>query len=242
MSEIQSSTAFVLGAGLGTRLRPLTENLPKPLVPLGGRPLVTYAFDQLQQIGIRKAVINTHHAAESWDQAFPLKTYQNLELVFKHEPVLLDTGGGIKNVEEFFNKEPSFFVYNGDVLATIPLDMAWKHHIASKNLATMVLRSSGGPLHVALDAQGLISDIRGMIRGQEGKYLFTGIHIIDPRLFSYIPEIKKESIVPIYLRLIKEGLRIGGVVIDQGEWHDIGSIAEYEKMNALLERSRGTFL
>ncbi len=242
MSEVRPSTAFVLGAGLGTRLRPLTEKLPKPLVPLAGRPLVTYAFDQLQQAGVRKAVINTHHAADNWQKTFPDNTYQNLQLVFKHEPVLLNTGGGIKNVEEFFKNEPSFFVYNGDVLSNLPLDVAWKHHLASQNLATMVLRSSGGPLHVTLDQQGLISDIRGMIRGKEGKYLFTGIHVIDPKLFSYIPEVKVESIIPIYLRLIQEGLRIGGVVIDQGEWHDIGSIAEYEKMNALLERGGTTFL
>ena len=87
-------TAFVLGAGLGTRLRPLTNDWPKPLLPIGGRPTITYAFEQLKALGVERVIINTHHRAERYDEAFPDNTWEGLELVFRHEPVLLETGGG----------------------------------------------------------------------------------------------------------------------------------------------------
>src|ERR1041385_4856 len=86
--------AFILGAGLGTRLRPLTEHLPKPLVPVGGRPLVKYALRHLAGVGVREVIINTHHAAEHWRKAFPSGEYEGIRLTFRHETVLLETGGG----------------------------------------------------------------------------------------------------------------------------------------------------
>ena len=223
--------AFILGAGLGKRLRPLTESLPKPLLPIKNRPLVTYALEHLARIGVQQAVINTHHAAQAWTKAFPSKRYANIQITFRHESTLLDTGGGLKNVEDFLKDHGTFFIYNGDILTSLPLEKALAHHRQHKNLVTMALRSAAEPKHVALDINGKVIDIRGILgSGQPGTYLFTGIHVVEPEIFQYIPDPRIQSIITIYLDLIRKGLPIGGVVLDEGEWSDIGNMSEYERV------------
>src|SRR4030095_1583561 len=93
-------TAFILGAGLGTRLRPLTNRCPKPLIPVANKPLITWAFDHLLDGGIERFVVNTPHCAERYEAAFPDQAYQNVPILFRHEPEILETAGGIKNVED----------------------------------------------------------------------------------------------------------------------------------------------
>ena len=112
--------AFVLGAGLGTRLRPLTDDLPKPLVPIFHKPLITFALDHLIDIGIRQIFINTHRLPDAFAKAFPENGYAGTPLTFVNEPVLLETGGGIKNIETQLRSEP-FITYSGDVLTDIRL-------------------------------------------------------------------------------------------------------------------------
>ncbi|HPW22452.1 MAG TPA: sugar phosphate nucleotidyltransferase, partial [Smithellaceae bacterium] len=98
-------TAFILGAGLGTRLRPLTENTPKPLLEISGRPIITYAMEHLRAMGVRRFIVNTHHCAEKYSEAFPDNHYKGIPIIFRHEPVLLDTAGGIKNIEDLITAE-----------------------------------------------------------------------------------------------------------------------------------------
>src|SRR5664280_1631125 len=100
MTTKHINTAFILGAGLGTRLRPLTEKTPKPLLEIGGRPIITYAMEHLCTIGVRKFIVNTHHCPEKYAEAFPKGNWQDIPITFRHEPVLLDTAGGVKNVED----------------------------------------------------------------------------------------------------------------------------------------------
>jgi mannose-1-phosphate guanylyltransferase len=235
MAEPSPLRAFILGAGLGTRLRPLTENLPKPLVPIGNKPLVTFAMEHLEAVGVREIMINTHHAAQRWSEFFPEKKYRNLHLSFRHEPILLDTGGGLKNVEDFFPKKSTFIIYNGDILSTLPIARAIEHHQKTGNLITMVLRNNSEPKHVSLGENGRITDIRGMLgTGQKGEYLFTGIHIAQTEIFEHIPDARPQSIIKIYLELIQQKLPIGGMVINEGEWSDIGTPAEYERISQLF--------
>ncbi|MDD2707926.1 MAG: nucleotidyltransferase family protein [Verrucomicrobiae bacterium] len=220
--------AFILGAGLGKRLRPLTEHLPKPLLPVKGEPLVCRIIRRLAAAGVDRVMINTHHAHHRWGEFFKEPVFEGVELNFRHEPVLLDTGGGIKNVEDFFEGHGTFLIHNGDVFTDLPLSRALEHHRREKNLVTLVLRSSGGPLHVALDGGGRVTDIRGGLNSPGVQAcLFTGIHVAEPELFRHIPQVEVKSIIPIYLDLIRRGLRVGGVVIDEGEWSDIGTLEEY---------------
>ena len=225
--------AFVLGAGLGTRLRPLTERRPKPLVPIYGKPLITFGFDHLIANGITSFAVNTHHCPEAYGRLLPGTHYRELPIEYRHEPVLLDTGGGIKNVESFVGDEP-FVAYNGDILADFPLRPSIERHLRSGNLATLILRSSGGPLHVQA-RDGLVTDIRGKLgNGSDPSFLFTGITVLSPKIFRHIPAGEIVSIIPIYLALIRAGEKIGGVVVDDGLWFDLGSRDAYLASHALL--------
>src|SRR5205807_2581247 len=110
--------AFVLAAGLGTRLRPLTDDLPKPLIPIFQKPLITFALDHLIDLGVNSFIINTHKLPEFFEDAFPGRIYSGNSIELVHEPDLLETGGGIKNVESQLDAKP-FITYSGDILTDI---------------------------------------------------------------------------------------------------------------------------
>ena len=222
-------TAFVLGAGLGTRLRPLTNRRPKPLIPVVNRPLIAHAFDRLYEAGIERIVVNTHWAAEAYATAFPRPSYRGMTLDFREEkPDVLETAGGIKNVEDLLDDEP-FIVHNGDILTDLPLLRALGHHAASGNEVTLVLRSKDGPLQIAFDeASGRILDIgRRLDPAREPRFLFTGISIVQPEFLRRIPAATKISVVPIFCEMIRVGAKLGGIVIDDGQWWDLGTREQY---------------
>jgi len=237
--------AFVLGAGLGTRLRPLTNHHPKPLIPVANRPLIEYAFDHLLSVGVESLVVNTHWCAEAYATAFPEgaksaertgPSYRGVPLTFRHEwPEVLETAGGIKNVEDLL-QAGTFWVYNGDILSTLPLAPALHAHRATGNEVTLVLRSQGGPLQVACDAKsGRITDIGGRIDAQQSpRYLFTGIYLVEPAFFARIPAAAKIGVVPIFCEMIRTEAKLGGALIDEGEWWDLGSREQYLAVHRAL--------
>jgi NDP-sugar pyrophosphorylase family protein len=217
--------AFVLGAGLGTRLKALTQHRPKPLIPVCNRPLIAYGFDHLRSVGVERFVINTHWRAEAYAREFPEPFYQGCPLHFRHEaPEVLETAGGIKNAEDLLMGE-AFWVYNGDILCTLPLAEAEQAHRARGHEVTLVLRSKDGPLQVAWDAAtGRVLDLgRQLVPGVEPGHLFTGISIVEPEFLCRIPPREKISVVPIFREMIREGARLGAVVIDEGRWFDLGT-------------------
>ena len=230
MSSI--SQAFVLGAGLGTRLRPLTEQLPKPLVPIFQKPLITFALDHLIDAGCRKFAVNTHHQPERFDEAFPDGTYRGFEMRFRHEPVLLETAGGIANVADLLGNEP-FLVYNADILSDLPLAPLLEEHQRSGNMVTLALRSDAGPQHISLDREnGRIVDIRNMLgTGHPEEFVFTGIYAVEPEFLSWLEPGVKRSVIPIFLEMIRRGAKLGGVVIDDGYWWDVGTRAAYMQLH-----------
>ena len=228
--------AFVLGAGIGERLKPLTEQLPKPLVPVFHRPLITYAFDHLRAAGVSRLVVNTHHIPEAYAAAFPNKSYQGTPVQFRNEsPVRLETAGGIANVRDLLGNEP-FLVYNGDILTDLPLKPLLTEHRENGNLVTLALRSRGPSLHIAFDPRrGLVTDIRNKLgTGDEGEYLFTGIYACDPAIHDWITPGKVESVIPIFLNMIRAGAKLGAVVIDEGCWWDLGSRTAYLSAHSAL--------
>ena len=220
--------AFVLGAGLGTRLRPLTDQLPKPLIPVHHRPLMVRAFEHLQAAGFGEYVVNTHHLPETYEQAFPDGTWEGCRVQFRHEPVLLETGGGLANMADLLQDGP-FMVYNGDILTDVPLEPAWDAHVAGGNLVTLLLRTDAPVRNVAFDAAaGRVLDLRDS-RGlhhpdQRG---FTGLYVVSPDFFRYLVPGKVESVVGGLLRAIEAGERIGGVLAEAGQWLDLGDRANY---------------
>lgn len=222
--------AFVLGAGLGTRLGVLTSNLPKPLVPICQKPLITFAFDHLIGSGIEEFVVNTHHCAAAYGQAFPEGRYRGCAIGFRHEPELLETAGGLRNAADLLGNE-RFVVYNGDILCDLPLEGALRAHDEQQNEVTLVLRSGGGPLQVACEtSSGRVLDIGQRLETSEGKraprFLFSGIYIVEPRFLERIPPATKLSVIPIFMELIRES-KLGGVIIDEGHWWDLGTRVSY---------------
>jgi len=232
-SEKRIKTAFILGAGLGTRLMPLTRECPKPLLPLRGRPLITYAMDHLRQAGIERFIVNTHYRAEVYQQVFPGHAWRGIPIIFRHEPDLLDTGGGLKNIEELLDDGETLMVYNGDILTDIPLAELVDHHFRAGKEATLALRSNGNPRNVNLDAAGAICDFRQVL-GNPGvrACLFSGIYIIEKSLLKRMKRGTKQDIIPVLIDMIREEPgAVAGIVIDAGQWNDIGTPESYDKLN-----------
>ena len=222
-------TAFVLGAGLGTRLKALTASRPKPLIPVANVPLIEFAFQHLLDVGVQRLVVNTHWRAERYAEFFPEPEYRGAPLTFRHEaPAVLETAGGIWNVRDLLGDAP-FLVYNGDILTTLDLHAALAAHEAAGHEVTMVLRSSGGPLQVACDpASGRVLDIGGRVDSAAGpRFLFSGIYVVNPEFIARIPAGEKISVVPLFCEMIRAGARLGGIVLDDGVWWDLGNRENY---------------
>ncbi len=141
---------------------------------------------------------------------------------------MLETAGGIKNVEDLLGDEP-FIVYNGDILSNLPLQPALRAHREHGNEVTLVLRSKDGPLQVAFDeASGRVPDIgRRVDPASDPRFLFTGIYLVQPEFLARIPAGQKLSVIPIFCEMIRTGAKLGGVLIDEGHWWDLGSREQY---------------
>ncbi len=231
--------AFILGAGLGTRLRPLTESMPKPMVPLWNRPLITFAFDHcISDLGVDAFMVNTHHCPGAYTDAYPNHQYRDCSLDFRHESTLLDTAGGIDNIRDWLPKDGSFAVYNGDILTNLPLAPLVEAHERSGNLVTLCLRSGGHSRNVAWNKEtGLVTDMRNLLESNStDTFQFTGIYLMRPEFVEkFITPGKIESVVFPFVECIRQMQSIGGVVVDDGEWFDLGN------RETLLEASDKAF-
>ena len=222
--------AFVLGAGLGTRLRPLTDELPKPLVPIFQKPLITFALDHLIANGLPSFVINTHHIGDQLRAYFASGSYRELPVRIVHESLLLDTGGGIKNIEQWITTEP-FVVYSGDVLTDFDLRPLIDEHLRAGNDATLALRTTGLASGVACQ-NGRVTAIQKT--PVPNGYDFANVSIWNRSIFERIPVNEKVSFIPILVDWIKSGGKIGGVVMNDGVWFNIGSPAEYLRVHQTI--------
>ncbi len=233
------STGMVLCAGLGTRLRPLTDERPKPLVPVADRPLAAWALDRLAAVGVRHFVANAHHLAEQVDPGLrPWSDRHGASLKVLTEATLLGTGGGIRNALPHLGDD--FWVFNGDVLAAPDLRRAAEVHLASDAWMTLILRDD--PRAVALGA--IEVDEAGRVRRILGEgaapperlraCVFTGIYLISQRVADDLPA--EGCVVRHTLRrLLARGERVMGVV-DGGAWHDLGTPARYAHAQFALLR------
>jgi len=235
MSAPEIAQAFVLGAGLGRRLRPLTDDLPKPLVPIFQKPLITFALDHLIDIGVSRFVINTHRLPELFQNFFGKNGYAGHSITLVHEPELLETGGGIKNVERYLGSEP-FITYSGDVLTDVILRPLIDEHFRRGNDITLALRETGLAAAVAFRDHRVV-DISNRY-GVAGNYDFANIAIWNRQIFKRIPPHRKISFVPIIGDWIGQGGKIGGLVMNDGKWFNIGSRTEYLEVHRMILREQ----
>jgi NDP-sugar pyrophosphorylase family protein len=230
--SIKIAQAFVLGAGLGTRLRPLTDDLPKPLVPIFNKPLITFALDHLIAAGVGSFVVNTHHLPERFRDSLGQGSYRGNPLTLLHEERLLETGGGIKNAERFLGAGQTFFVYSGDILTDLPLTALIEEHFRKENDVTLALRSTAVARNVAFQ-DGQVVDL-GQRRGRAGNYDYANISLWNRAAFQRFALGQKISFVPVLADWIGQGGRIGGVVIEEGQWFNLTSPNDYLRVHQTI--------
>jgi NDP-sugar pyrophosphorylase family protein len=233
--------AMILAAGLGTRLRPLTDDRPKALVEVAGRTLLEIALKRLDAIGVRDVIINIHHYADMILDY--VKSHDNfgMRIEFSREEILLDTGGGLKRAANFFlrdgaSSEEPFILHNVDVISTIDLGHMVRFHVDHDALATLAVQNRETSRYLLFDEHGELCGRRAvhnenpernepeMARpaGQVLPLAFSGIHVISPRVFSGMEENGAFSIITTYLHLAAQGARIIAFRADNSYWRDLG--------------------
>ena len=225
---------MILAAGLGTRLRPLTDVTPKPLLPVAGTPMIVWNLLLLKRHGIREVVINLHHLGPMIPKALGDGAAFGMRIIYSHEPVILGTGGGIKQAEPHFNGEP-VLVLNGDTLFELDLSAVMAFHREQHAAATLVLRRDPeavrwGLVEVTDRAEVVRITGRGLTQPTAtSARMFAGIHILHPRLLRYLPAAQECSIIDAYVQGIQDGERIVGFDFD-GFWSDVGTPERYAQV------------
>jgi mannose-1-phosphate guanylyltransferase len=228
--------AMILAAGLGTRLRPLTDDRPKALVEVAGQTLLEITLRRLQQFGIREVIVNVHHFADMVVDY--LKRHDNfgMRIEISREDVLLDTGGGLKKAAWFFLEDPShsaepFLLHNVDVLSTIDFGRMLEFHRQNQALATLAVHERESSRYLLFDEKEQLCGRRAgrnqapeIVRtSKETRALaFSGVHVISPRLLPRLTEDGVFSIITSYLRLAGEGEKVMAFRADEYYWRDLG--------------------
>ncbi len=230
--------AMILAAGLGTRLRPLTDSTPKPLLPVGGTPLIVWNLLMLRAGGIREVIVNLHYLGSMIEEALGDGSCWDMQIRYSYEPELLGTGGGLKAAEWFFDGQP-FFVMNADTLIDLDLLSLLDFHLAHGGVATLVLRddpqaAQWGAVEcddrdhiLRINAQGVHEGASRLVATTR---MFAGVHILDPSIMHDAQAGMFFSIIDSYTRALAEGSRILGFV-HAGYWSDVGTVQRYAQAN-----------
>ena len=228
--------AMILAAGLGTRLRPLTDHRPKALVEVAGRTMLEITLSRLRAFGIREVIINVHHFPDMILDYLKANDNFGMRIEVSREDVLLDTGGGLKKAAYFFLEdsgsiETPFLLHNVDVISTIDLRRMLQFHSENQALATLAVQDRVTSRYLLFDEQLQLCGRRsaqdqksGLVRSSEPvqALAFSGIHIISPRIFAMMTEEGVFSIITSYLRLAACGEKILAFRADGYYWRDLG--------------------
>ncbi|MCL5966686.1 MAG: NDP-sugar synthase [Deltaproteobacteria bacterium] len=219
---------MILAAGLGTRLRPLTYELPKPVIPVLGRPLCSYTMEFLFRAGVTRFVFNLHHHPKIVKQQVAAWAGRKIPVDYTVEPVILGTGGGIRNASEFL-RDGTFVAANGDTIVRFPFARALAFHKERKALATLVLfpdpRRRYTP--VRIDGEGRITGFGGEPPGGGRAGFYTGVQIVEPAVIEKIPGGGPSCIIrETYTPLVAEGAPVYGF-LTTGLFREFGTPADY---------------
>ncbi len=229
--------AMVLAAGLGTRLRPLTDDRPKALVEVAGRTMLEITLARLRRFGIREAIINVHHHADMIVEYLKINNNFGMRIEVSREEALLDTGGGLKKAAHFFlddspGLEEPFILHNVDVISTIDLGRMVQFHLENRALATLAVQARESSRCLLFDVQLQLCGRRSgedceteLARPTQSAQAlaFSGIHVISPRLFAMMTEEGAFSIVDCYMRLVGAGEKVLAFRADKYYWRDLGT-------------------
>jgi len=232
--------AMVLAAGLGTRLRPLTDDRPKALVEVAGRTLLEITLSRLRSFGVRDVIVNTHHFADMVAEYLGRKGNFGMRIEISREEVLLDTGGGLKKAAWFFlddsraatAAEEPFLLHNVDVISTIDFERIVKFHQEENALATLAVQDRETSRYLIFDEKGQLCGRQSGVQAPEmtrpcdptRALAFSGVHVISSRFLSLLSEEGAFSIIQPYLRLAGRGEKIVAFRADEFYWRDLGRL------------------
>lgn len=241
--------AMIFAAGLGTRLRPITDSIPKALVPLNGVPMLQRTILRLKEEGFDEFVINIHHFGQKIIDFLKLNNNFGVNIYISDERSrLLDTGGGILKAKELLYGDEPFLVHNVDIVSDIPLRNIYERHCSSEADATLIVSRRKTSRYLVFDnnrnLQGWINKSTGEIRpagftyrnGYE-EYAFGGIHILSPKILDLMGKNEWEGnfpIIPFYLDICQKA-QIHAEVTDNAHWFDIGKHETLSKAEAWLK-------
>jgi NDP-sugar pyrophosphorylase family protein len=237
--------AMIFAAGMGTRLKPLTDTIPKALVKVNGETLLEITIKRLKKFGFDQVIVNVHHFAGQIIDFLQKNTNFGVDVSISDESgQLLDTGGGLMKASYFFDDNNAFLVHNVDVISGIDLGDMYKHHVSSGNMITLAVKTRNTERQLLFTNEGLLC---GRINGKTGAktivketvsfkpYAFSGIHVIDPGLFRLTSRTGTFSLIDLYLEL-SENCNIGAYIHEQDEWLDVGKPSSLEQAGIILHK------
>jgi NDP-sugar pyrophosphorylase family protein len=244
--------AMILAAGLGTRLRPLTDKRPKALVEINHRTLLEITLSRLREIGVTEVIVNAHHFADVLIGYLRRNNNFGMRIEISREDVLLDTGGGLKKAAHFFLRDAAdqpFILHNVDVLSSIDLRQMLRDHLEQNALATLAVQDRKTSRYLLFDERSELcgrrtvkndvpDSVAEMVRASTSPQplAFCGIHVISPRLFTLMHEEGVFSIIDTYLRLAAAGEKILAFRTDRYYWRDLGRPEHIAQASADLAR------
>jgi mannose-1-phosphate guanylyltransferase len=216
--------AMVLAAGLGTRLRPMTNTRPKALVEAGGRSLLEITLSRLKTFGVRDVIINVHHFPDMIVEYLKANENFGMHIEISREEVLLDTGGGLKRASWFFqnNSDDPFILHNVDVITNIDLQRMLEFHVKHQPLATVAMQRRKTSRYLLFDTEGRLCGKSPTPDPRFQSLGFSGIHVISPRLLSMMPNEEVFSVITCYVDLAARGERVLAFPADEYSWKDMG--------------------
>lgn len=239
--------AMIFSAGLGTRLRPLTNNLPKALIKINGRCLLELAIKKLNYYGFKEIIINVHHWSEKIIDFLRANKNFGLNIAISNESdLLLDTGGGLKKAAWFFNDNQPFLIHNVDIISNINLKNFYQHHLRSSALATLAVSKRQTSRYLLFNKENNLVGWQNLKTGEEkisvknkkprGQLVplaFNGIQTVSPKIFSFMPTEKVFSIIDLYLTLAKKH-SIKYFDFTGSLWLDVGKLENLKTAEELI--------
>jgi len=236
--------AMIFAAGLGTRLRPITEFIPKALVPVNGKPMLEINLDKLIKNGVREAVVNVHHFSDQVKKF--VSSYSNPAITIQisdETDELLDTGGGLRKASKFLSGAAPFIIHNVDILSEIPIDKVFNSHISNNAFVTLVVQDRDYDRKLIIDEEDFVCGWENLVTGERilkrkpvgdlKSMTFCSIHIVNPEIFPLINREGAFSIIPVYLDLLTD-YPIKAWNADGYKWVDIGTPEKLEEAERIF--------
>jgi NDP-sugar pyrophosphorylase family protein len=235
--------AMILAAGLGTRLKPITDDIPKALVEVNGKSLLEIAIRNMIKNDFKKIIINVHHFAEEIKKFLNKNKFEADIIISDESDLLLDTGGGIKHAQKYFEDSP-ILIHNVDIISNLNLKEFYQYHIADCSIASLAVSSRESNRYLLFNDKNVLCGWRDVKKDEKiisrdetilRELAFNGIHIINPEIIKLFPDEKVFSIIKAYLK-IAETQAIDGYISNNIKWIDVGKLESLQTAEELYNK------